>query len=409
MDDSSILAIKAQLERKARVKGLVEGYAFLADPKEAVLVATSKPEGCVTSEKQLSDGSNAVNISQQIPVVSRNITVPARIAFELDEDPKLDLEALVNVALNFRDVLLSLPPHGSSMRAPLLALAMSGHKHISTDFLASFANVSQSEEKLCRTSAPLSLSRSHTSYEYFGFLNFLRLHCPPPSGVTILSGESFRLRKSRFWTWVEFKLSYANDALPEIDRQLYNRSALSILDSTPSAAVPTHFTQSKRNHKRGQQELKQAHDYNMLTHDKFKYAESVDGETTDERQAQRKKQKTLKVTECSKCGVVMTDDTSHRKPGAQGAHKCPPQCSKCHSVHQRNVTCPLIRQTSKVPAQSVNESSTPAQSEDTMLLTPELGREKELAAFSKMFTVAELEDEDEEEEDEEEEDEEPSL
>eukprot|EP00808_Paulinella_micropora_P001572 g81684.t1 len=60
--------------------------------------------------------------------------------------------------------------------------------------------------------------------------------------------------------------------------------------------------------------------------------------------------------------------------------------SKCHSVHQRNVTCPLIRQTSKVPAQSVNESSTPAQSEDTMLLTPELGREKELAAFSKMFT-----------------------
>eukprot|EP00808_Paulinella_micropora_P016504 g76504.t1 len=54
MDDSSILAIKAQLERKARVKGLVEGYAFLADPKEAVLVATSKPEGCVTSEKQLS-------------------------------------------------------------------------------------------------------------------------------------------------------------------------------------------------------------------------------------------------------------------------------------------------------------------------------------------------------------------
>eukprot|EP00808_Paulinella_micropora_P029459 g65748.t1 len=145
-----------------------------------------------------------------------------------------------------------------------------------------------------RTSAPLSLSRSHTSYEYFGFLNFLRLHCPPPSGVTILSGESFRLRKSRFWTWVDFKLSYANDALPEIDRQLYNRSALSILDSTPSAAVPTHFTQSKRNHKRGQQELKQAHDYNMLTHDKFKYAESVDGETTDERQAQRKKQKTLK-------------------------------------------------------------------------------------------------------------------
>eukprot|EP00808_Paulinella_micropora_P025773 g9985.t1 len=103
MDDSSILAIKAQLERKARVKGLVEGYAFLADPKEAVLVATSKPEGCVTSEKQLSDESNAVNISQQIPVVSRNITVPARIAFELDEDPKLDLEALANVALNFRD------------------------------------------------------------------------------------------------------------------------------------------------------------------------------------------------------------------------------------------------------------------------------------------------------------------
>eukprot|EP00808_Paulinella_micropora_P020707 g9816.t1 len=384
MDDSSILAIKAQLERKARVKSLVEGYAFLADPKEAVLVATSKPEGCVTSEKQLSDGSNAVNISQQIPVVSRNITVPARIAFELDEDPKLDLEALVNVALNFRDVLLSLPPHGSSMRAPLLALAMSGHKHISTDFLASFANVSQSEvrlargkkyehlEKLCRTSAPLSLSlsRSHTSYEFFGFLNFLRLHCPPPSGVTILSGESFRLRKSRFWTWVDFKLSYANDALPEIDRQLYNRSALSILDSTPSAAVPTHFTQSKRNHKRGQQELKQAHDYNMLTHDKFKYAESVDGETTDERQAQRKKQKTLKVTECSKCGVVMTDDTAHRK---------------------RNVTCPLIRQTSKVTAQSVNESSTPAQSEDTMLLTPELGGEKELAAFSKMFTVGLLE------------------
>eukprot|EP00808_Paulinella_micropora_P014094 g79300.t1 len=289
------------------------------------------------------------------------------------------------------------------MRAPFLTLAMSGHKHISTDFLASFANVSQSEvrlargkkyehlEKLCRTSAPLSLSRSHTSYEYFGFLNFLRLHCPPPSGVTILSGESFRLRKSRFWTWVDFKLSYANDALPEIDRQLYNRSALSILDSTPSAAVPTHFTQSKRNHKRGQQELKQAHDYNMLTHDKFKYAESVDGETTDERQAQRKKQKTLKVTECSKCGVVMTDDTAHRKPGAQGAHKCPPQCSKCHSVHQRNVTCPLIRQTSKVPAQSVNESSTPAQSEDTMLLTPELGREKELAAFSKMFKVGLLE------------------
>eukprot|EP00808_Paulinella_micropora_P030230 g72972.t1 len=367
MDDSSILAIKAQLERKARVKGLVEGYAFLADPKEAVLVATSKPEGCVTSEKQLSDESNAVNISQQIPVVSRNITVPARIAFELDEDPKLDLEALANVALNFRDFLLSLAPHGSSMRAPLLALAMSGHKHISTDFLASFANV---------TSAPLSLSRSHTSYEYFGFLNFLRLHCPPPSGVTILSGESFRLRKSRFWTWVDFKLSYANGALPEIDRQLYNRSALSILDSTPSAAVPTHFTQSKRNHKRGQQELKQAHDYNMLTHDKFK-----------------KKQKTLKVTECSKCGVVMTDDsiTAHRKPGARGAHKCPPQCSKCHSVHQRNVTCPLIRQTSKVPAQSVNESSTPAQSEDTMLLTPELGREKELAAFSKMFTVCLLE------------------
>eukprot|EP00808_Paulinella_micropora_P026550 g82306.t1 len=87
----------------------------------------------------------------------------------------------------------------------------------------------------------------------------------------------------------------------------------------------------------------------------------------------------------------MTDDTAHRKPGAQGAHKCPPQCSKCHSVHQRNVTCPLIRQTSKVPAQSVNESSTPAQSEDTMLLTPELGREKELAAFSKMFTVCLLE------------------
>eukprot|EP00808_Paulinella_micropora_P000704 g52386.t1 len=348
MDDSSILAIKAQLERKARVKGLVEGYAFLADPKEAVLVATSKPEGCVTSEKQLSDGSNAVNISQQIPVVSRNITVPARIAFELDEDPKLDLEALVNVALNFRDVLLSLPPHGSSMRAPLLALAMSGHKHISTDFLASFANVSQSENI-----------------------------CTAPTPLTILSGETFRLRKSRFWTWVDFKLSYANDALPEIDRQLYNRSALSILDSTPSAAVPTHFTQSKRNNKRGQQELKQAHDYNMLTHDKFKYAESVDGETTDERQAQRKKQKTLKVTECSKCGVVMTDDTAHRKPGA--------------SVHQRNVTCPLIRQTSKVPAQSVNESSTPAQSEDTMLLTPELGREKELAAFSKMFTVGLLE------------------
>eukprot|EP00808_Paulinella_micropora_P026551 g82307.t1 len=279
MDDSSILAIKAQLERKARVKGLVEGYAFLADPKEAVLVATSKPEGCVTSEKQLSDGSNAVNISRQA---------------------------------KFPDVLLSLPPHGSSMRAPLLALAMSGHKHISTDFLASFANVSQSEvrlargkkyehlEKLCRTSAPLSLSRSHISYEYFGFLNFLRLHCPPPSGVAILSGESFRLRKSRFWTWVDFKLSYANDALPEIDRQLYNRSALSILDSTPFAAVPTHFTQSKRNHKRGQQELKQAHDYNMLTHGKLKYAESVDGETTDERQAQRKKQKTLKVTECSK-------------------------------------------------------------------------------------------------------------
>eukprot|EP00808_Paulinella_micropora_P019374 g37077.t1 len=104
-----------------------------------------------------------------------------------------------------------------------------------------------------------------------------------------------------------------------------------------------------------------------------------------------KKQKTLKVTECSKCGVVMTDDTAHRKPGAQGAHKCPPQCSKCHSVHQRNVTCPLIRQTSKVPAQSVNESSTRAQSEDTMLLTAELGREKELAAFSKMFTVGLLE------------------
>eukprot|EP00808_Paulinella_micropora_P010298 g60325.t1 len=356
-----------------KVKGLVEGYAFLADPKEAVLVATSKPEGCVTSEKQLSDGSNAVNISQQIPVVSRNITVPARIAFELDEDPKLDLEALVNVALNFRDVLLSLPPHGSSMRAPLLALAMSGHKHISTDFLASFANVSQSEvrlargkkyehlEKMCRTSAPLSLSRSHL------------------------------VRIFRFWTWVDFKLSYANDALPEIDRQLYNRSALSILDSTPSAAVPTHFTQSKRNHKRGQQELKQAHDYNMLTHDKFKYAESVDGETTDERQAQRKKQKTLKVTECSKCGVVMTDDTAHRKLGAQGAHKCPPQCSKCHSVHKRNVICPLILQASKVPARSVNESSIPAQSEDTMLLTPELGREKELAAFSKMFTVGLLE------------------
>eukprot|EP00808_Paulinella_micropora_P018489 g81437.t1 len=219
---------------------------------------------------------------------SRSITkhycsCPHRL--ELDEDTKLDLEALVIVALNFRDVLLSLPPHGSSMRAPLLALAMSGHKHISTDFLASFANVSQSEvrlargkkyehlEKLCRTSAPLSLSRSHTSYEYFGFLNFLRLHCPPPSGFTIFSGESFRLRKSRFWTWVDFKLSYANDALPEIDRQLYNRSALSILDSTPSAAVPTHLTQSKRNHKRGQQELKQAHDYNMLTHDKFKYAE----------------------------------------------------------------------------------------------------------------------------------------
>eukprot|EP00808_Paulinella_micropora_P029458 g65747.t1 len=80
MDDSSILEIKAQLERTARVKGLVEGYAFLADPKEAVLVATSKLEGCVTSEKQLSDGSNSVNISQQIPVVSRNITVPARIA-----------------------------------------------------------------------------------------------------------------------------------------------------------------------------------------------------------------------------------------------------------------------------------------------------------------------------------------
>eukprot|EP00808_Paulinella_micropora_P025140 g77956.t1 len=343
MDDSSILAIKAQLERKARVKGLVEGYAFLADPKEAVLVATSKPEGCVTSEKQLSDGSNAVNISQQIPVVSRNITVPARIAFELDEDPKLDLEALVNVALNFRGVLLSLHPHGSSMRAPLLALAMSGHKHISTDFLASFANVSQSEN-ICTA---LALALPHL------------------------------VRIFRFWTWVDFKLSYANDALPEIDRQLYNRSALSILDSTPSAAVPTHFTQSKRNHKRGQQELKQAHDYNMLTHDKFKYAESVDGETTDERQAQRKKQKTLKVTECSKCGVVMTDDTAHRKPGA--------------SVHQRNVTCPLIRQTSKVPAQSVNESSTPAQSEDTMLLTPELGREKELAAFSKMFTVGLLE------------------
>eukprot|EP00808_Paulinella_micropora_P020450 g30769.t1 len=312
MDDSSILAIKAQLERKARVKGLVEGYAFLADPKEAVLVATSKPEGCVTSEKQLSDGSNAVNISQQIPVVSRNITVPARIAFELDEDPKLDLEALVNVALNFRDVLLSLLPHGSSMRAPLLALAMSGHKHISTDFLASFANVSQSEN-ICTA---LALALPHL------------------------------VRIFRFWTWVDFKLSYANDALPEITRLLLLR----------------------------QQELKQAHDYNMLTHDKFK-----------------KKQKTLKVTECSKCGVVMTDDTAHRKPGAQGAHKCPPQCSKCHSVHQRNVTCPLIRQTSKVPAQSLNESSTPAQSEDTMLLTPELGREKEMAAFSKMFTVGLLE------------------
>eukprot|EP00808_Paulinella_micropora_P011616 g62646.t1 len=330
---------QAQLERKARVKGLVEGYAFLADPKEAVLVATSKPEGCVTSEKQLSDGSNAVNISQQIPVVSRIITVPARIAFELDEDPKLDLEALVNVALNFRDVPLSLPPHGSSMRAPLLALAMSGHKHISTDFLASFANVSQSEN-IC-TALALALPHLVRIFRFFEFLT--------PTLPT-----SFR-------------------------------------NSTPSAAVPTHFTQSKRNHKRGQQELKQAHDYNMLTHDKFKYAESVDGETTDERQAQRKKQKTLKVTECSKCGVVMTDDTAHRKPGAQGAHKCPPQCSKCHSVHQRNVTCPLIRQTSKVPAQSVNESPTPAQSEDTMLLTPELGREKELAAFSKMFTVGLLE------------------
>eukprot|EP00808_Paulinella_micropora_P008022 g4498.t1 len=199
--------------------------------------------------------------------------------------------------------------------------------------------------KLCRPSAPLS--RSHTSYEYFGFLNFLRLQCPPPSGVTIISGESFRLRKSRFFTWLDFKLSYATVALPEIDRQLYNRSALSILDSTPPAAVPTHFTQSKRNHKRGQEELKQAHDYNMLTHDKFKYAESVDGETTGERQAQRKKQKTLKVTECSKCGVIMTDDTAHRKPGAQSAHKCPPQCSVCHGYHpqkgkKRNVTCPLI-------------------------------------------------------------------
>eukprot|EP00808_Paulinella_micropora_P011732 g48480.t1 len=264
--------------KKAFVKGLVEGYAFLADPKETVLVATSKPEGCVTSEKQLSDGSNAVNISQQIPVVSRNITGPARIA----------LSWMRILSWIWR---LCLPPHGSSMRAPLLALAMSGHKHISTDFLASFDNVSQSEvrlaggkkyehlEKLCRTSAPLSLSRSHTSYEYFGFLNFLRLHCPPPSGVTILSGESFRLRKSRFWTWVDFKLSYANDALPEIDRQLYNRSALSILDSTPSAAVPTHFTQSKRNHKRGQQELKQAHDYNMLTHDKFKHKGAKDSES----------------------------------------------------------------------------------------------------------------------------------
>eukprot|EP00808_Paulinella_micropora_P026424 g56402.t1 len=396
MDDSSILAIKAQLERKARVKGLV-----------CLPCGPQRSSPCGNFEAR---GLHYDIVHSRIPLVladSSSITkhycsCPHRLRAGWDEDPKLDLEALVNVALNFRDVLLSLP-HGSSMRAPLLALAMSGHKHISTDFLASFANVSQSEvrlargkkyehlEKLCRTSAPLSLSCSHTSYEYFGFLNFLRLHCPPPSGATILSGESFRLRKSRFWTWVDFKLSYANDALPEIDRQLYNRSALSILDSTPSAAVPTHFTQSKRNHKRGQQELKQAHDYNMLTHDKFKYAESVDGETTDERQAQRKKQKTLKVTECSKCGVVMTDDTAHRKPGAQGAHKCPPQCSKCHSVHQRNVTCPLIRQTSKVPAQSVNESSTPAQSEDTMLLTPELGREKELAAFSKMFTVGLLE------------------
>eukprot|EP00808_Paulinella_micropora_P025774 g9986.t1 len=173
------------------------------------------------------------------------------------------------------------------MRAPLLALAMSGHKHISTDFLASFANVSSQRFDLlvknmntwrsCAEHLHRSRSRSPTLVRIFRFFEFLRL-LPPPSGVTILSGESFRLRKSRFWTWVDFKLSYANGALPEIDRQLYNRSALSILDSTPSAA---------------------------------------------------------------------------------------------------------IRQTSKVPAQSVNESSTPAQSEDTMLLTPELGREKELAAFSK--------------------------
>eukprot|EP00808_Paulinella_micropora_P005393 g34269.t1 len=267
------------------------------------------------------------------------------------------------------------------MRAPLLALAMSGHTHISNDFLASFANVSQSEvrlarakryenlEKLCRPSAPLS--RSHTSYEYFGFMNFLRLQCPPPSGVTILSGESFRLRKSRFFTWLDFKLSYATVALPEIDRQLYNRSALSILDSTPPAA----------------EELKQAHDYNMLTHDKFKYAESVDGETTGERQAQRKKQKTLKVTDCSKCGVIMTDDTALLS-AAFVMVNIHPQKGK-----EQNVTCPLKLQTAQVPAPTVNKSSTPAQSEDTTLalLTPELGGEQELAAFVKKCTVGLLE------------------
>eukprot|EP00808_Paulinella_micropora_P031890 g14963.t1 len=85
-----------------------------------------------------------------------------------------------------------------------------------------------------------------------------------------------------------------------------------------------------------------------------------------------KKQKTLKVTDCSKCGVVMTDNTAHRKPGAQSAHKCPPQCSVCHGYHpqkgkKRNVTCPLKLQTAQVPAATVNESSTPAQIEDTTL------------------------------------------
>eukprot|EP00808_Paulinella_micropora_P005392 g34270.t1 len=72
MDESIRLAIKAQLERKTRVKSLVQSYAFLADPKEAVHVANSnsKPESCVTSEKQPSGGSNAVNVSQQFHELS---------------------------------------------------------------------------------------------------------------------------------------------------------------------------------------------------------------------------------------------------------------------------------------------------------------------------------------------------